>query len=270
MKKILLFSLLALGTIANAQCDPINTFPTNYNFNNLTTPAIPACWTITKLGADSTDWNSYTGDGNNGTTSGVKYLNNFLGANASGDSWIFTQAFSLVGGQPYALQYTSQSTNNTNHRILKIAAGPNASPTGMVTMGQDASIHLTPETSAFVFTPSTTGNYYFGIEVSNTVTDEVFCSVLIRDVQVRKEQLAVSDVNGKSKITAYPNPVKDVMKLSDITGVKSISISDLSGRQIKTLAPSSEINLSNLKPGNYVVSLLMENGSTQSINTIKK
>ncbi len=270
MKKILLSSFVALGIYANAQCDPISTFPTNYNFNSLTTPAIPNCWSVAKFGTNSTDWNSYTGDGNNGTTNGVIYLNNVLGANVTGDSWIFTQGFSLTGGQPYALQYTSQSTNNTNHRILRIAGGPNASPTGMVTMGQDASVQLAPETSAFVFTPPTTGTYYFGIEVSNTATDGVFCSVLIRDVQVRKETLAVSDVNGKSKITAYPNPVKDFLKLSDIKDVKSISVSDMSGRQISTFVPSNEINLSNLKAGNYVVTLMMQNGSVQIINTIKK
>lgn len=269
MKKILLSSFFALGTIAYAQCEPISTFPTNYNFNNLVTPAIPACWTLAKFGANSNDWNSYTGDGNNGTTNGVTYMNNVLNANETGDSWIFTQGFSLVGGQPYALQYTSQSTNNTNHRILKIAAGPNASPTGMVTMGQDTTVHLTPETSAFVFTPPTTGIYYFGLQVSNTVTDGTFCSILVRDVQVRKEALSVSDVNSK-KIATYPNPVKDILKLSEIKGVKSISVTDMSGRQVKTFAPTTELNLSSLKAGNYVVSLIMENGNVQNINTIKK
>jgi hypothetical protein len=271
MKKFLLSSFIALGVYASAQCDPITTFPQNYDLANVTTPALPDCWTTVKFGSNSNDWNTYTGDGNNGTTAGVKYLNNTLSANAFGDSWVFTQGFSLIGGEPYALEYTSQGTNNTNHRVLKIAAGPSASPDAMTVMGQDASVHLTPETSAFVFTPPTTGTYYFGLEASNTTTDGVFCSILVKNVQIRKEPFAaVSDANSKSKITAFPNPVKDILKLSDIKGVKSISVSDMSGRQIKTFAPSNEINLSSLKSGNYIVSLKMENGSVQNINTIKK
>ena len=84
-----------------------------------------------------------------------------------------------------------------------------------------------------------------------------------------KDALAVSDVT-KAGISVYPNPFADVLKISDVKGVKSISVNDISGRQVKTLAPSAELNLSNLKSGLYIVNLQMEDGSVKTFKAIKK
>jgi hypothetical protein len=84
-----------------------------------------------------------------------------------------------------------------------------------------------------------------------------------------KETLAVSDVN-KAGISVYPNPFTDVLKISDVKGVKSVSVSDMSGREVKSLAPSAELNLSNLKTGLYIINLKMEDGSVKSFKAIKK
>lgn len=81
--------------------------------------------------------------------------------------------------------------------------------------------------------------------------------------------LAVSDIN-KANVAIYPNPFKDVLRISDVKGVKSISVNDMSGRQVKTLSPSAEINLSSLKEGLYIVNLQMEDGSVKSFKAIKK
>ena len=81
--------------------------------------------------------------------------------------------------------------------------------------------------------------------------------------------MAVSDVN-KSAIAVYPNPFTDVLKISDVKDVKSISVNDISGREVKSLAPSAELNLSSLKQGLYIVNLKMEDGSVKSFKAIKK
>jgi len=81
--------------------------------------------------------------------------------------------------------------------------------------------------------------------------------------------LAVSDVN-KANISVYPNPFTDVLKISDVKGVRSVSVNDMSGRQVKSLAPSAEINLSSLNAGLYIVNLQMEDGSVKTYKAIKK
>ncbi|SEQ61171.1 T9SS-dependent choice-of-anchor J family protein [Epilithonimonas lactis] len=81
--------------------------------------------------------------------------------------------------------------------------------------------------------------------------------------------LAVSDLD-KSNVSIYPNPFTDVLKISDVKGVKSVSVNDISGREVKSLAPSAELNLSSLQAGLYIVNLKMEDGSVKSFKAIKK
>lgn len=73
-----------------------------------------------------------------------------------------------------------------------------------------------------------------------------------------------------SALSVYPNPFKDVLNITDVKGVKSITISDVSGRQVKTMKPSAELQVSDLKTGLYIVNLLMEDGTIKSIKAIKK
>ncbi|MEC5158317.1 GEVED domain-containing protein [Chryseobacterium sp. MP_3.2] len=84
-----------------------------------------------------------------------------------------------------------------------------------------------------------------------------------------KETLATAAVT-KSTVAVYPNPFQDVLNISDVKGVKSISISDMSGRQVKVMAPSATLQVSDLKTGLYIVNLNMEDGSVRSIKAIKK
>jgi hypothetical protein len=84
--------------------------------------------------------------------------------------------------------------------------------------------------------------------------------------------LATSEVSGaKNDIKAYPNPFADVLNISDISKVKSVSIVDLAGRVVKTIDnPSSALQLGDLKQGMYLVTLNMKDGSKQTIKAIKK
>lgn len=83
--------------------------------------------------------------------------------------------------------------------------------------------------------------------------------------------LAVSDVNAdKVKLSVYPNPFADVLKISDIKGIKSIRINDISGRNLKTLIPAAELDLRDLKTGIYIISFQFENDLTKAIKVIKK
>ncbi len=88
-------------------------------------------------------------------------------------------------------------------------------------------------------------------------------------VDIAAATMQVSDTN-KNNISVYPNPFVDVLKISDVKGVKSIFVNDATGRLVATLAPSSEINLSKLQKGYYVINLKMEDGSVKTIKTIKK
>ncbi len=84
--------------------------------------------------------------------------------------------------------------------------------------------------------------------------------------------LATSETSAaKNDLKAYPNPFHDVLNISDISKVKSISIVDLAGRVVKTIDnPSSALQLGDLKQGMYLVTLNLKDGSKQTIKAIKK
>lgn len=85
--------------------------------------------------------------------------------------------------------------------------------------------------------------------------------------------LATSDAAQvkNNKLTAYPNPFADVLNISDVKNVKSISIVDIAGRIVKTIEkPSSSLQLKELNSGMYMVILNMNDGSRQTIKAIKQ
>ncbi len=81
--------------------------------------------------------------------------------------------------------------------------------------------------------------------------------------------LAVNDIN-KSNVTVYPNPFKDVLKISDVKDATSVIVSDISGRTVAELKPAAELNLSHLNKGVYIVNIKYSNGEVKATKVIKE
>ncbi|MCT2560822.1 T9SS-dependent choice-of-anchor J family protein [Chryseobacterium herbae] len=83
--------------------------------------------------------------------------------------------------------------------------------------------------------------------------------------------MGTSDSNKENSLKAHPNPFEDVLNISDISKVKSVSVLDAAGRVVKMIDhPSSVLQLGDLKQGMYLVTLNMKDGSKQIIKAIKK
>ena len=103
----------------------------------------------------------------------------------------------------------------------------------------------------------------------NQKTDGDFYLIL-DDFKFTPATLAVSELS-KNKIGIYPNPVSDVLNLSDYKNVKSVTVSDITGRQLKTVAnPDSAIQLKDLKAGSYIVTINNIDGTSHNTKIIKK
>lgn len=167
----------------------------------------------------------------------------------------FTTATTLLS----ILNSTGVTTNN---HVTGTIAVPADAPLGVTRMriksafyaatGPAAGTGLTNFADACV----TTGSSYGQVEDYNL---EV----------VSAGTLAASDVT-KSAVSVYPNPFSDVLNISDVKGVKSVSITDVAGRQVKSMKASAQLNVSDLKTGLYIVTLHMEDGTVKSVKAIKK
>ena len=95
----------------------------------------------------------------------------------------------------------------------------------------------------------------------------------VEDYTLNIASLAVSDVNKADNIKAYPNPVKDVLKLEAAGTIKSVKVFDTAGKQIMTKElneAKSQIDLSKLGTGVYVVTTTLADGTTTSTKVIKE
>ena len=95
-------------------------------------------------------------------------------------------------------------------------------------------------------------------------------NVILDDfVIAQSATLAVADAGAK-ETAIYPNPFKEVIYLDNADAVKSITISDFSGRTVKTVVNvSREIRLPELQRGNYIINITYKDGSKKQTKLIK-
>ena len=86
---------------------------------------------------------------------------------------------------------------------------------------------------------------------------------------------AVDDVaNGAYNLSIYPNPVKGMMNVKSVTGIRSISVANILGQEVLNVILSSDntarINTSDLENGVYVVRVVNVNGKISTQKIVKK
>lgn len=81
--------------------------------------------------------------------------------------------------------------------------------------------------------------------------------------------LSTSDINKKG-VMVYPNPFTDVINLSGINNIQSVTVNDISGKLIKTIKPTREINFSDNASGVYIINVKFKDGDVKSFKVIKK
>lgn len=86
------------------------------------------------------------------------------------------------------------------------------------------------------------------------------------------EGMSVSDVDSKSQVQVYPNPVKDILNLKSKSKIESIELFDTNGKKIQSGKPNSndaEINMNHLPAGIYIVKTTVD-GKVSTQKIVKK
>ena len=81
-----------------------------------------------------------------------------------------------------------------------------------------------------------------------------------------------TDSFDSAKFSFYPNPVTDVLHLSYANGISEVAVFNVLGQQVlaqKINANESQLNMSTLNPGAYIVKIKGE-GKSQTIKVLKK
>jgi hypothetical protein len=196
----------------------------------------------------------------------------FYGYNSSNDAnaWFYTNGITLTGGTSYtiAYQYGNNSTFYTEN--LKVAYGDSPVDVAMTTVLADypGIVGGTPNFGIVEFTPTISGDYYFGFN-AYSAADQY--NLMVDDISIIETLATPGFVS--AAFTFYPNPVKDVLNIGYSKTIAKVALYNILGQEVlaKSInADQSQINVSNLPKGTYLVKVTAEDGVAKTIKVIKE
>lgn len=218
---------------------------------------LPACWN------------------NLGTTTGG-HISNSTTITGSKTLYLWTSGTSYIG----YVTLPPMSTLQSGEYKLKFDALASVTAGGILQIGYlDTSNNFVELTTFSVASTNTVYPFSFDIPALPAGVTQLALknlgtparSLSIDNVSYEPQTLGTSEVAKKDPLKVYPNPFSDVITISDIEKVKSVSVTDISGRMIRTVDDvSSEINLSELKTGLYILNVQYKDGTKSAHKIIKK
>lgn len=162
MKKItLLFGLFFATQMGAQNCDPLTYY--TEDFESVTTPAIPACNSVT----GTNTWSTVNNPGNGFESNTLRYTANAQPA----DAWFFTKGFTLTAGTYYKISYRYGNNGSSISEDLEVTLGTNGNSSDPVYFTQSGITGATPATFSVDFFPAPgTGTYYFGFHAKSAAS----------------------------------------------------------------------------------------------------
>jgi len=275
-------SIWSTSTSFTTLCVPITTLPWSENFDAMATigsAIIPNCWKQTPGGSSST-YNFTSANASQQAYNDPKSAPNYVTIYYpySNAAYLWTPTFTLTAGSSYdfTFYWVGDGYSGWQNEVLvnngQTAIGATSLST-FITADQTAagggnSANYTKVTVTYI--PTATGNYSFGIKALNTTTDPYYMG--FDDFSLTQSNLATAETSVKKKeVNVYPNPFKDVLHVADIKNVKSVTVTDVAGRVVKTIDnPTTELQLGELNTGLYLVTMNFKDGSKSTVKAIKK
>ncbi|REC47935.1 T9SS type A sorting domain-containing protein [Chryseobacterium pennipullorum] len=233
--------------------------------------------------------------GSTGTTSSPYWSQrNFLNTSANGPSahmniysnnrtgWLKTVPFDLsAGGYRVKFKYGVTTYSGTaasamgSDDVVHFMVSNDGGNTWVILQTWDNSTSISNTANDYIYnlTAYNSGNTMFAFYgTSGSTYDNQDYNFYVDDFTVESAQLSTSEVSrSERKAAVHPNPFKDILYISDTREVRSISVTDVSGKALLKIEGSvKEINLSNLNTGLYFVTLYFKDGSQSTVKAVKK
>jgi hypothetical protein len=255
MKKKLLFGMLAFASLAaNAQTTILNE-----TFESGAGTTMPSGWVATGIGASSGNlgWRVYSlsqlanPTGFSGKVAATQAL--------SADNLLYSPTITLPAGSSYTL--TFQVASNTQEDSYE--------------PDNNYAVYAVPPTSPYNGTQTPVFQELLtvaNVAQSRTVDLSAFAgqdirlvfrhyntsarSLIIDNVKVTQMgTLGTSEVSGKNQVSVYPNPATDYLMIKSEGKINSIETFDMMGRKVDTVLDGNRVNVKNLIPGAYIITV---------------
>lgn len=216
---------------------------------------------------DSDGWTSGTWiNGSGAAQNGDGYVFNNTSKTYAKNDWIFSYPIKMLANETVEIKYFAEmGSASASPATLKVSVADTPEKdaiTQELSSNQISGNTYTEYTSTF--TASAEGVYYFGF---GNVTPPVENNSALRldNIRFSKTDLAVSDVS-KNEIKVYPNPVKDLLKISSAEKIEKAEVYSMEGKLLKSVLNANIIDFSQNPKGVYLLKIQTKSGvSTQKI-----
>lgn len=283
IKKLLFASVLTFG-MANAQTtilsegfDDITTLTTWTQINKSTGTPLTGWFQGSSLTLDDGPFDAYEGDSEDSYI-GANF-NNTSGAGTI-SNWLITPSITVKNGDVVKFYTRTTDLGTTVYpdrlQLRMSPAATYAVPSGTGTAGANSVGSFSTVLVEVNPTLSTTGYPHVWTAYTYTVTgmpNDTAVRLAFRyfvtsggpsgnnsdymgidSFSVTRPVMAVSDVN-KAKLTVYPNPTSDYLKISSAEKVVSVTVYDLTGRNVNAKFDGTAVDVKSLAKGTYMVSV---------------
>jgi len=131
---------------------------------------------------------------------------------------------------------------------------------------------LSPPNYSYSSAPNKS-SYYYSISSPWSNNTSMTSTPNRSNIRLSLTNLSTIDIEGKTSVRFYPNPVKGFFHIAASQPVSSVEIFSLSGQNVLSQKFDSNavtLNLSHLMAGNYIAKIQYRDGSSKSVKVIKQ
>jgi trimeric autotransporter adhesin len=239
--------------------------PYMQDFENAVSPALPECLVGSNEG-EGNDWATENNPGYGFTNRVASYSYN---SDYAADAWLYTRGLALTAGTSYTISYKYGDNGNDSYtEKMEVKYGLSPDVAGMtLPLADHPEINTnTALTNTVTFTPPATGTYYFGFHAYSDANQyDIYLDNIAIDAALGNPDML------QGTFTYYPNPVKDVLKMSYTNAITNVIVYNMLGQAVITTAVNqteASIDMSRLPAGNYIVKVSADT-MTKTIKVIK-
>lgn len=227
-------------------------------------------WTITNEGSGNI-WTRAQGTNSTPPASeGSYYMIYSFNSTAAANTYLYSRGLNLKAGKNLVLKFDYQGVNQAFTEKMEVKIGTAATVAGQTQqLFINQNIYNYPyKTETVNFTVPADGIYYISFRAFSD-KDEFYLS--LDNVRIYDSALGTENVR-TSALKFYPNPVKDILTITDTKEIEGVDIYDISGKKVfSNLSKGSklELNLAQLSAGTYIVKTTGE-GESKTFKFIKK
>lgn len=262
-KALLTLSLIGVGLFTTVKSQAANV-PYNYGFETSDLDG----WTIIN-GGSGNNWEvSQASSQTPPASEGDNYMLYYFDSNVA-NSYLFSKGINLEAGENYNLKFDYMGVDAMFPEKMEVLIGTDANIASMTKQlwVNEEIINYPYETASVNFTIPSSGVYYIAFRAFSD-PDQFYLS--LDNIKVSKENLSTQE-SMFSKLSFYPNPVKNVLNIDNEEDINNVSVFDLSGKLLITKVVSGKnvkLDLSSLKASSYMLRVQTKSGA-KTIKIIK-